>query len=162
MSVVFLHVIVNMVQLIFNLTHARIRLLNYLTNISIYSLITCEYSKEQWCKHICVAANRTSSALVWNALVWIYSWTRAEYILLECTCVECIDSYGVHWNHYTSWKPSILYVKLSVKLLFKFCSQTILALATYWFHNCRRCIPYLQFNITYEKLLLIIIIDNTI
>ena len=110
--------------------------------------------KEQWRKHIHVATNRMPSALVWNALVWIYLWTRAEYTLLECARVECIDSYGVHWNHYTSCKPFILYVKLSVQLLFNLCSQTILALATHWFNNRRRCIPYLQFNITYEESLL--------
>ena len=120
-----------MVLLIYNLTHARVHLLNYSTNISIYSLITCEYSKEQWRKHIHVATNRMPSALVWNALVWIYSWTRTEYTLLECARVECIDSYGVQWNHYMSCKRSILYVKLSVKLIFNLRSQTILALATY-------------------------------
>ena len=37
----------NTVQLIFNFTHARVQLWNYSINISIYSLITCEHSKEQ-------------------------------------------------------------------------------------------------------------------
>ena len=128
------------VQLIFHLTHACVCLLNYSTNISIYSLITCENSKEQWRKHIFVATNCMPSALVWNALVWIYSGTGVEYTLLGCTCVECQDSYGVHWNHYTSCKLSILYINLLVQLLLSLCSQTVLALATYWFHNHRDCI----------------------
>ena len=35
------------VQLIFNFTHTRVRLWNYTINISTYTLITCEHSKEQ-------------------------------------------------------------------------------------------------------------------
>ena len=35
------------VQLIFNFTHAHMRLWNYTINISTYTLITCEHSKEQ-------------------------------------------------------------------------------------------------------------------
>ena len=37
------------VQLIFNFTHAHVavQLLNYTINISTYTLITCEHSKEQ-------------------------------------------------------------------------------------------------------------------
>ena len=35
-------------------------------------------------------------ALVWNTLVRIYSWTRAEYTLMECARVERIHACGVH------------------------------------------------------------------
>ena len=38
---------IHTVQLIFNWTHAHVHLFNYSIYISIYSLITCKYSKEQ-------------------------------------------------------------------------------------------------------------------
>ena len=85
------------VQLMFNSTHARVRLWNLHIKYSIYSLITCEHSKEQWHKHIFTCTtNLTLSALMWNTLVRIHLWTRVEYTLMECAHVECIHSYGVH------------------------------------------------------------------
>ena len=88
------------VQLIINLKHARLRSLNYSINISIYFLITCEYSKDQWHKHICVATNYTLSALVWNSvnllvnLSRIYSYGVRLYVLIwsALESLHCPDS----------------------------------------------------------------------
>ena len=92
----------NTVQLMFNFTHARVRLWNCTLNISIYLLITCEHSKEQWRKHIFTCTNKSHTKCTCveytsaNLLVRIYSWTCVEYTLMKCARVECIHLYGVH------------------------------------------------------------------
>ena len=111
--------------------------------------------------HICLATNRMPSALLWNALVWVYSWTYVQYTLMECAGVECIHSCGIHYVESThELQIFCLCIKLSVKWLFNICSQTILALVAYWFHN--PCIAYLQFSIMYIWGIVAYIKDSTV
>ena len=113
----------------FNLTLTCIRLFNYSINISIYSLITCKYSKEQWCKHIHVTTNCMPSALMWNALVQnllVSLYGICSYGVCSCRSYTLVWSM-LEQNHYTSCEPSILCVKVSVELLFNLCSQTNLS-----------------------------------
>ena len=137
----------------FNLTLTCMRLFNYLINISIYSLITCKYCKEQWCKHIHVTTNCMPGALICNALVQIYLWTCTEYALMKCAHVDCIHLYGVRYNRITTRVVSLPFCVLSSQLnYYLICvARPILVLAAYRFHS--RCIACLQFSIAYKELL---------
>ena len=102
------------VELIFNLTHTHTCLLNYLINISIYSLINCEYSKEQWriaysCSYKlhtkCTRVECTSANLLVN-LYRIYSYGLCSCRLYTLhTCME--------YTRITTWFVSLPFCVLS-------------------------------------------------
>ena len=73
------------------------------------------------------------SALVWNALVQIYSQTCAEYTLMECAHVECTHT-CIEYTRITTRIVNLPFCLLSSWLnyyVFNLRSYTILVLTAY-------------------------------